>query len=72
MESMPRLLQLSRLALLEAGGRRAGALLDALLSDAETVGDDALARFGDPERLFTSVDTAAALAALGGSLDPRD
>lgn len=59
-------------ALLEAGGRRAGALLDALLPDAETVGDDALARFGDPERLFTSVDTAAALAALGGSLDPRD
>lgn len=54
-------------ALLEAGVRRAGALLDALLPDAEVMGDEALARCGDPARLFTSVDTPAALAALGGT-----
>ncbi len=59
-------------ALLEAGARRAGALLDALLPGAETVGDAALARFGEPARLFTSVDTADALAALGGTLGSRD
>ena len=59
-------------ALLEAGARRASALLDALLPGAETVGDDELARFGDPARLFTSVDTPAALAALGGTLGSRD
>jgi len=58
-------------ALLEAGARRAGALLDALLPDAETVGDEELARFGDPARLFTSVDTPAALAALGGTMARR-
>lgn len=60
------------LALLEAGARRASALLDALLPGAETVGDEVLARFGDPELLFTSVDTVDALAALGGTLDSRD
>ena len=59
-------------ALLEAGARRAGALLDALLPGAETIGDDELAPFGDPARLFASVDTPAALAALGGTLGPRD
>ena len=58
-------------ALLEAGARRAGALLDALLPGAETVGDEELARFGDPARLFTSVDTPAALAALGGTMARR-
>lgn len=59
-------------ALLAAGARRAGALLDALLPGAEVVGDDELARFGDPARLFTSVDSPATLAALGGTLDSRD
>ena len=59
-------------ALLEAGARRAGALLDALLPDAETLGDEELARFGDPARLFTSVDTPDALAALGGTPVRRD
>lgn len=59
-------------ALLEAGARRAGALLDALLPGAETIGDAELARFGDPARLFTSVDTPATLAALGGTLGARD
>jgi molybdopterin-guanine dinucleotide biosynthesis protein A len=58
-------------ALLEAGARRAGALLDAMLPDAETVGDEVLTRFGDPGRLFTSVDTPDALAALGGTLGSR-
>lgn len=58
--------------LLEAGARRAGALLDALLPGAETLGDEVLARFGDPARLFTSVDTPDALAALGGTLRSRD
>ena len=60
------------IALLEAGARRAGALLDALLPGAETIGDEMLAPFGDPERLFTSVDTPDALAALGGTLGSRD
>jgi molybdopterin-guanine dinucleotide biosynthesis protein A len=56
------------LALLEAGARRAGALFDAL-PGAEAMGDADLARFGAPERLFTSVDTPDALAALGGSFE---
>ncbi|HET7187182.1 MAG TPA: molybdenum cofactor guanylyltransferase [Gemmatimonadaceae bacterium] len=59
-------------ALLEAGARRAGALLDALLPAADTVGDEELERFGDPARLFISVDTPDALAALGGTLGSPD
>ena len=55
-------------ALLDAGARRAGALFDAL-PGAETIGDTDLARFGVPARLFTSVDTPGALAALGGTLE---
>jgi molybdopterin-guanine dinucleotide biosynthesis protein A len=56
------------LALLEAGARRAGALFDAL-PGAETIGDADLARFGAPARLFTSVDTPDALAALDGRFE---
>jgi molybdenum cofactor guanylyltransferase len=56
-------------ALLEAGARRAAALFDAL-PRAETIGDADLAPFGAPARLFASVDTPEALAALGGSFDP--
>jgi molybdopterin-guanine dinucleotide biosynthesis protein A len=59
----------SCIALLEAGARRAAALFDAL-PRAEIVSDADLARFGAAERLFTSVDTPDALAALGGSFDP--
>jgi Molybdopterin-guanine dinucleotide biosynthesis protein A len=55
-------------ALLERGERRAAALLEAL-PRAETMGDAELARFGLPSRLFTSVDTPEALAALGGAFD---
>ena len=55
-------------ALLASGERRASALFEAL-ADAETIGDDELARFGDPSRLFMSVDTRARLAELGGTLD---
>jgi molybdopterin-guanine dinucleotide biosynthesis protein A len=58
-------------ALLEAGARRAAALFDAL-PRTESVGDADLARFGAPPRLFTSVDTPDALAALGGRFDPAD
>jgi molybdopterin-guanine dinucleotide biosynthesis protein A len=57
------------LALLEAGARRAGALFDAL-PGARTIDDADLAAFGSPTRLFTSVDTPDALAALGGSFEP--
>jgi molybdopterin-guanine dinucleotide biosynthesis protein A len=52
--------------LLAAGERRAGALAGALR--AEWIADAALAPFGDLERMFTSVDTPEALAALGGAL----
>lgn len=55
-------------ALLERGERRAAALVDALPS-VQVVGDAALAHFGSPERLFTSVDTPDALGALGGTLN---
>ena len=55
-------------ALLDAGERRASALFEAL-ADAEAIGDHELARFGDPSRLFMSVDTRARLAELGGTLD---
>ena len=55
-------------ALLDAGERRAVALFEAL-TEAVAIGDDALARFGDASRLFTSVDTPVRLAELGGTLD---
>lgn len=54
-------------ALLAAGERRATALTETM-TGVVRVGDRALARFGDPSRLFASVDTPAQLAALGGSL----
>jgi molybdopterin-guanine dinucleotide biosynthesis protein A len=53
--------------LLERGERRAGALFDAL-PGARRLEGAALAALGDPARLLQSVDTAEALAALGGSL----
>jgi molybdopterin-guanine dinucleotide biosynthesis protein A len=57
------------LALLEAGARRAGALFDAL--PRTVIIDDAdLAAYGDPSRLFTSVDSPEVLAALDGILEP--
>jgi molybdopterin-guanine dinucleotide biosynthesis protein A len=56
-------------ALLEAGARRAAALFDAL-PRTEIVDDAALASFGAPARLFTSIDSPESLAALGGSIDP--
>ena len=55
-------------ALLARGERRAAALLEAL-PRAVTIGEAELARFGLPSRLFTSVDTPEALAALGGAVD---
>jgi molybdopterin-guanine dinucleotide biosynthesis protein A len=58
------------LGLLDAGARRAGALFDAL-PGAETIGDADLTRFGVPARLFTSVDTPDALAALDEIIEPR-
>jgi molybdopterin-guanine dinucleotide biosynthesis protein A len=57
-------------ALLAAGSRRAGALFDAL-PDAERIGGADLERFGDPARLFTSVDTPEQLAALDGTIGGR-
>lgn len=53
--------------LLDAGARRGAALFDAL-PGTETMGDTDIARYGDPNRLFTSVDTPGRLAELGGSL----
>jgi molybdenum cofactor guanylyltransferase len=55
-------------SLLAAGERRAVALLDALPT-ARRMRPDELAPFGDPSRIFTSVDSPEQLAALGGSLD---
>jgi molybdopterin-guanine dinucleotide biosynthesis protein A len=55
-------------ALLDAGARRAGALFDAL-PGARVMRDADLAPFGDPERLFLSVDTPEMLATLGGTLE---
>jgi molybdopterin-guanine dinucleotide biosynthesis protein A len=55
-------------ALLESGARRAGALFDAL-PGAATIGDAELAPFGEPARLFLSVDTPGLLAELGGTLE---
>jgi molybdopterin-guanine dinucleotide biosynthesis protein A len=56
-------------ALLAAGERRAAALFDALPRTVR-VGDAELAPFGAASRLFASVDTPDALAALGGSFEP--
>lgn len=55
------------LRLLAAGERRATAL-HAALPGARLLRGAALARHGDPARLFTSVDTAERLEALGGEL----
>ena len=55
-------------ALLDAGERRAGALLDAL-PHAVRLDDAELARFGVPGRVFTSVDTADQLMELDGTFD---
>jgi molybdopterin-guanine dinucleotide biosynthesis protein A len=63
----PECLALCR-ALLDAGARRAGALFDAM-PGATTIGAAELARFGDPARLFTSIDTPELLAALGGTFE---
>ena len=58
--------------LLANGERRARALYESLIESgaAVTMGDRGLERFGAPERLFASVDTPEALAALGG--EPPD
>jgi len=55
-------------ALLDAGERRAAALFGAL-PGAATIREEELARFGDPARMFSSVDSVEDLSALGGSLD---
>ena len=49
-----------------AGGERRARALHAALPGARTLRDAALERHGDPSYLFTSVDSAARLAALGG------
>jgi molybdenum cofactor guanylyltransferase len=54
-------------ALLDAGERRAAALLE-ILPGVRTMDDEALAPFGDPARLFDSVDSPEDLAALGGEI----
>lgn len=58
--------------LLAAGERRARALFEALTLQgaAVTMSDRGLQRFGDPARLFLSVDTPDALARLGGRAPP--
>jgi molybdopterin-guanine dinucleotide biosynthesis protein A len=53
-------------ALLAAGERRAGALFRALPGSL-TMGDEELAGFGEPARLFTSVDSLDDLSSLGGT-----
>lgn len=53
-------------ALIAAGERRAGALFRALPGSL-TMGDEELARFGEPARLFTSVDSPDDLTSLGGT-----
>jgi molybdenum cofactor guanylyltransferase len=53
--------------LLQAGERRAAALLE-ILPGVRTMDDEALASFGDPARLFDSVDSPEDLAALGGEI----
>jgi molybdopterin-guanine dinucleotide biosynthesis protein A len=57
-------------ALLAGGVRRAGSLLDAL-PNVVRMGEADLAAFGIPARLFTSVDTAQQLAALGGTIEQQ-
>lgn len=56
--------------LLARGERRARALYEALCDEgaAVTMSDRGLDRFGDPERLFLSVDTPRALEKIGGTL----
>ena len=56
-------------ALLDGGERRAAALLE-VLPGVITLDDEALASFGDPARLFDSVDSPEDLAALGGDIGP--
>jgi molybdenum cofactor guanylyltransferase len=58
-------------ALLAAGERRAGALL-AALPGARMIDNGDLARFGDPEALFASVDSPEQLEAMGGQLPLDD
>lgn len=53
-------------ALLDAGERRAKALAEAL-PDVQVLGREELRAFGEPARLFTSVDTAELLQALRGT-----
>lgn len=53
-------------SLLEGGDRRAGALAESLARVA-SIDDAELAAYGDPEHIFTSVDTPERLAALGGA-----
>lgn len=55
-------------SLLARGERRARTLYESLVDSggAVTMGDRGLERFGDPARLFLSVDTPEALASLGG------
>ena len=53
-------------SLLAAGERRAGALAENLRRIAWLKGAE-LAAFGEPEHIFTSVDTPERLAALGGA-----
>ena len=53
-------------SLLAAGERRAAALVEAL-PRARSLGGDVLAPLGDPDRMFTSVDSPEELAALGGA-----
>jgi molybdopterin-guanine dinucleotide biosynthesis protein A len=54
-------------ALLASGERRALALADAL-PRVDCLEPEALLRFGDPERLFRSIDTPEGLASEGGTL----
>jgi molybdopterin-guanine dinucleotide biosynthesis protein A len=56
-------------ALLEGGERRAAALLE-VLPGVVTLDEESLAPFGDPARLFASVDSPEDLAALGGDIGP--
>jgi molybdopterin-guanine dinucleotide biosynthesis protein A len=63
----PAALHLCR-ALLAGGERRAAAVYENL-GTVHRLEGEALRRFGDPARLFTSIDTPAALAAAGGVLD---
>ena len=56
-------------ALLDGGERRAAALLE-VLPGVITLDDEALPSFGDPARLFDSVDSPEDLAALGGDIGP--